>query len=89
MGYMRGRGRRVFGYSNVDEDYLSRVNNTVSPDGMIIENYGLADNLMCLGIIRDAGGEIITYPAPHSERFTDLTAFEKCLRHVAEIYSVR
>ncbi|MGF1612183.1 MAG: nucleoside 2-deoxyribosyltransferase, partial [Kiloniellales bacterium] len=67
MGYMRGLGRPVFGYSNVAGDYLARVEafyqgglsstsgHTLDPNGMTVEPFRLADNLMLEGAVRDFG----------------------------------
>lgn len=49
------------------------------PDGMAIEPFALHDNLMLAGGIAASGGCIIAEAAPHTERYTSLTAFERCV----------
>ncbi|WP_160123216.1 nucleoside 2-deoxyribosyltransferase [Rhodovarius lipocyclicus] len=64
MGFMRALGRPVLGWTEDERDYAPRV----TPDGLQIEDFGLADNLMlhggALAVFRGAG------------------AFEACLRHL-------
>jgi nucleoside 2-deoxyribosyltransferase len=53
LGYMYARGKPAFGYTNVVHDYRqrARVAGLLVP-GEVIEDFGLADNLMCEGVIR-------------------------------------
>jgi nucleoside 2-deoxyribosyltransferase len=66
MGFMRGLGRLVFGYSNDTRAFLGRVTNLcgatlrrrppgeyAGSDGMTIEPFMLHDNLMLAGAITD------------------------------------
>src|SRR5215468_749966 len=58
LGYMAGRGKLCLGYSNDPSLYLERVRRSgavlarderlVDADGLTIENFGLADNLMMI-----------------------------------------
>ena len=66
MGYMRGQGKLVFGYTNSSKLYFERVMEFYSrelklredsekfedPNHMEVENYGLIDNLMLEGAVR-------------------------------------
>ncbi|MGH9887005.1 MAG: nucleoside 2-deoxyribosyltransferase, partial [bacterium] len=47
IGFLHARGKRVFGYTNDPRDYARRV----SADGLLIEAFGLCDNLMIEGAI--------------------------------------
>lgn len=76
MGYMYARGGRVFGYTNVTGDYSTRVHH----DGMMVEAFGLADNLMCEVSALDSGGRVFRHAAASSKIWSDLTAFESCVR---------
>ncbi len=93
MGYMRGRGRPVFAYSNVEKGFFERTKAALGtdlisrpsdgaaadPDGLSIENYDLVDNLMLEGVVREFAERVITHSVPRAERYSDLTAFEACL----------
>jgi nucleoside 2-deoxyribosyltransferase len=96
MGFMRALGRPVFAYSNDARSFLDRV--TVfcggrvrlrptgeheDPDGMAIEPFALHDNLMLAGGIVASGGCIIAEATAHAERYTSLTAFERCVARAA------
>ena len=52
-------------------------------DGMAIEPFGLHDNLMLVGGVIASGGCIVSQTMPHAERYTSLTAFERCVAHAA------
>jgi len=103
MGYMRGRGKPVFGYSNTSATYLERVREccpvdvTPREDGryedpyhMRIENFGLLDNLMLEGAVRATAEDVSIYTASPSRDvvFKDLEAFERCVARAAEILGV-
>jgi nucleoside 2-deoxyribosyltransferase len=94
MGFMRSLTRPIFAYSNDDRSFLDRVTahcgGRVRPtgkyedlDGMAIEPFGLHDNLMLIGGVIASGGCIVTEAAPHAERYTSLTAFERCVIQAA------
>jgi nucleoside 2-deoxyribosyltransferase len=95
LGMMAGLGKPVFGYTNVAEDYLERCKRDrelgVSFDsteelwrdrnGMSIENFGNADNLMIDSSLIDHGGcKIVRHAAAPDAVFKDLAGFEECLR---------
>ncbi len=97
LGLLVGLGKRVYGYSNVTDDYLARCQTPagVNPDptrqiwrdsnGMAIENFGNADNLMIdNALIVHGGPQIVRHAAPPDRLFQDLTGFESCLRLAAE-----
>jgi len=92
LGFMRALGRPVLGYSNVAADFLARTRHflgeSVRPrpdggladaDGMGLEDFGLADNLMIEGSIVAAGGAIEREDVPPERRWHDLSAFERCV----------
>lgn len=97
MGVMRGLGKPVYGYSNVAAPYRDRVATHFSdplvrdgdelrdPLGMMVEDFGLADNLMMVGALHDSGLPIVLGDAPEDARFTDLSAFAECLRQVRRL----
>jgi nucleoside 2-deoxyribosyltransferase len=55
LGYAAGRGLPVFAYTAALAHYGARV----TPDGLMIEDFDLADNLMLEGAVRRHGGEIV------------------------------
>jgi nucleoside 2-deoxyribosyltransferase len=96
LGFMRALGRKVLGYSNVAADLAPRTLGFIGPgahrdsegrwrdaQGMAVEDFGLADNLMIDGGIQEAGGLLVRRDVPAAERWTDLTAFEACVRALA------
>ena len=86
IGFMYARGRPVFGYTNVAEDYAARVapdGAQVDADGMSIELFGLTDNLMCVAPALESGALIVQDDVPPDERFRDLRGFERCVREAA------
>ena len=85
LGYMRGLGRPVFGYTHAPEDYRARVaparqegGQWRDAEGLEIEDFGLAENLMLEGAIAASGGVMLRAAAPLG--WTDLSLFEQCLR---------
>ncbi len=65
MGFMRALGRPVLAWTEEERDYRARV----SPDGLAVEDFGLADNLMLAGGVALSGGAVLRGPE----------AFERCL----------
>lgn len=86
IGFMYARGRPVFGYTNVVQDYAERVapdGAVGAPDGMSIEPFGLTDNLMCVAPALESGAVIVQNDVPKGDRFGDLRGFEACVRQAA------
>jgi nucleoside 2-deoxyribosyltransferase len=96
LGFMRALGKRVLGYSNVAAGLLPRTLGFIGPaahrdaggrwrdsEAMAVEDFGLADNLMIDGGIHEAGGLLVRRDVPPAARWTDLTAFEACVRALA------
>jgi nucleoside 2-deoxyribosyltransferase len=79
MGYMLARGRPVFGYTNVVDDLEHRV----TEDGMVIEQFGFVDNLMCEGVVWRSGGTVVRTHVSEAERLTDLRGFAACVEQAA------
>jgi nucleoside 2-deoxyribosyltransferase len=97
LGYMCGQGKIAYGYTNVPDDYRSRTidyyggNVTVDergrqrgPGGMAVEDVDMLDNLMLHGGIERRGGRFIAHKAAPDAFYTDTTAFELCLKLLAE-----
>ena len=96
MGFMRGLGRPVFGYTHAAICYRDRVvlacadtlrrrisGEHEDADGMAVEDFDLHDTLMIAGGLAASGGSPVSAAVPYPERFTALTAFEQCVAHAA------
>jgi nucleoside 2-deoxyribosyltransferase len=96
LGYMCALNKMVAAYSNVADDHYQRLlryyGNDITtdadgyqrgPDGLSLEDFDMADNLMLDGGVERRGGVVATHSAVQSELYTDLTAFEACLKHLA------
>ena len=66
LGYMRGLGRPVFGYTHSPSDYRARVAGARhaqgqwrDAEGLEVEDFGLAENLMLEGAIAASGGVML------------------------------
>lgn len=90
VGYMRALGRPVYGWSNDPADFLARsiaFTGATSDaggahrdgEGMLLESFGMHDNLMIDGAIIASGGAIFTADPGHAARWTDLSAFTRCV----------
>lgn len=84
LGYMRGLGRPVFGYTHAPADYLHRAGPVQrvqgqwrDAEGLEIEDFGLAENLMLEGAIVASGGVLMRAETPLA--WTDFSLFERCL----------
>jgi nucleoside 2-deoxyribosyltransferase len=99
LGYMCAQGKLAYGYTNVAADHVARTmahyggdagcttdasGRLRGPDGLAIEDVDMADNLMMQGGIERRGGVVVTHDAPADAIYTDTTAFETCLRLLAE-----
>jgi len=92
LGVLIALGKTVFGYTNDAADLLTRVRQIapVTRDeatgvwrdghGLMIEDFGNADNLMIDAALAAQGFPIIRIDAPPAERYRDLTGFEACLK---------
>ena len=70
LGLMAGLGRALFGYTHDARDYAERV----AADGMEVEAFGMADNLMIEGAL---DGSLVRVAAADPWRCMD--GFERCL----------
>ena len=94
IGYMAGLGKLCLAYSNDPSSYVSRVTAIsaqplaarplIDNEGMLIENFGLGDNLMIIHALEVHGRSLVTPRHPPKELWGDLTAFEACVRIAAD-----
>jgi nucleoside 2-deoxyribosyltransferase len=92
LGFMRGLGRPVFGYSNTAARFGSRTVAALGPaarrrpsggwedaEGMAVEDFDLHDNLMLEGGIRASGGVFVAEAVPAGRRWSELGGFARCV----------
>ncbi|OBZ92453.1 nucleoside 2-deoxyribosyltransferase [Pararhizobium polonicum] len=97
LGFMCALGKAVYAYTNVPDDHFKRCaeyykgdltqsadGRVRGPDGLSLEDFDMADNLMLDGGIKSRGGAFVIGNAPADRIYTDLTAFAECLRLFAE-----
>lgn len=94
LGFARGLGKPVYAYSNTCQNYLERHQawcplgqhnqKWLDNDGLEVENFDLADNLMLQGATGLAG--FICQPTSAQSLWTDLTAFKKILAFIQTSY---
>lgn len=93
MGFARGLGLPVFAYTNTSARFAERVSAAIpggarrradgvllDDRGMSIEPFELRDNLMLEGAVAASGVQIAAHAADEDRLFTDLAAFEECVR---------
>jgi nucleoside 2-deoxyribosyltransferase len=93
LGYMAGRGKPCFGYSNDPTLYVDRVRamtSVTSPDGypvdadgLTVEDFGHTDNLMMIHALDLHGAPLVVPQQKPADLWHDLTGFEACLRLAA------
>ena len=94
VAFMRAIGRPVFGYATTASGFTQRTSDFASgqggtvtgPDGslrdaqgMLIEQFGLFDNLMIEAVILASGGRLVVAEIAVEHRWTDLAVFERCV----------
>ena len=97
MGWMGAQGKPVLGYTNDAGDFTHRTgehfggrhklvprpNGTLEdPHEMMIEGFGLVENLMLDGGVISAGFEIVINPVTAAKRYDDLAGFRGCLEQL-------
>lgn len=86
IGFGRALGLMVFGYSNAADDYAARVRQAAGPgadrdaDGLEIEDFGLAENLMVVCGIEQSGGAVTQV---HGDLWAGMAAFKQCAARAA------
>lgn len=98
LGYMCAQGKLAYAYTNVVADMKTRTVDHYGGDvftdangrlrgrrdGLSVEDVDMADNLMMHGGVERRGGHVVVHGAPADQLYTDTTAFEACLRLLAE-----
>lgn len=94
LGYMAGRGKLALGYSNDPANYVARVKQfetvenrdglLIGADGLAVEDFGLADNLMLIHCLDLHGAPLVTPREMPADPWHDLDSFTACVRIAAE-----
>jgi nucleoside 2-deoxyribosyltransferase len=94
LGTMAGRGKLCLGYSNDPSLYAERVarftelktsdGRLTDAQGLTVENFGLADNLMMIHALDLHGRPLVAPRQAAEDIWHDLTSFETCVRLAAE-----
>ena len=95
LGYMAGRGKLCFAYSNDPAVYLDRVarshavtraaaGHLIDQDGLTVEDFGLTDNLMMIHCLDLHGARLVTPRERPQDIWHDLAAFEACVALAAD-----
>jgi nucleoside 2-deoxyribosyltransferase len=94
LGYMAGRGKLCLGYCNDPAVYADRVRRItgvleqdgrlVDAEGLIVEDFGLPDNLMMIHALDLHGHPLVVPREKPADVWHDLTAFETCVKLAAE-----
>lgn len=95
LGYMAGRGKLCFAYSNDPAAYAERVarfgditkserGHLIGADGLIVEDFGLPDNLMMIHTLDLHGARLVTPRRMPADIWHDLTSFEACVALAAD-----
>jgi len=96
VGFMRGLGRPVLGYTNTPLDLRRRSETARAGPALpfdcdsatvAIEDFDLAENLMIEMAVMEAGGSVVRSTIPPGAEMTDLTGFEACLAQAQSIMS--
>jgi nucleoside 2-deoxyribosyltransferase len=93
LGYMAGRGKLCLGYTNDPSTYADRMRKftevttsdgrLIDAEGLTVEDFGLADNLMMIHALDLHGCALVTPPQKSTDIWHDLAAFEACVRMAA------
>jgi nucleoside 2-deoxyribosyltransferase len=88
LGFMRGLGRAVHGYTHDPRPHRERVPGARfdgavwrDEEGLEVEEFGLAENLMIEGAIAACGGVMLRAEVPLG--WTDLSLFEAAIARIA------
>ncbi|QPF86507.1 nucleoside 2-deoxyribosyltransferase [Bradyrhizobium genosp. L] len=95
LGYMAGRRKRCFAYSNDPASYANRVarlqqvveatdGRLIDAEGLTVEEFGLPDNLMMIHALELYGAPLVTPREAPADIWHDLACFETCVQLAAK-----
>jgi len=84
VGYMIGQGKPAFGFTLDSRRYRERAGGTDRDElGHAIEDFGMSDNLMIEGGIRESGGRLFVAEEPGEHGFFSAELFRCCIQAIA------
>ena len=96
IGFMRALGRPVFAWSNRARGFTDRTREFLGDaasrdssgawrdsEGLLIEAFGMQDNLMLDNAVLASGGAMFAAELPQAARWSDLSIFEQCIAAAA------
>jgi nucleoside 2-deoxyribosyltransferase len=93
LGYMAGCGKLCLGYSNDPSLYAERAarfselntsdGRLTDAQGLTVENFGLADNLMMIHALDLHGCPLVVPKTAPADIWHDLASFEECVKLAA------
>lgn len=96
LGYMSAQGKPAFAYSNEAKNHHDRVLEYYGgkvqrdakglprgPDGLLVEDFDMIDNLMLQGGIERRGGAVVAGHAAADAMFSNLAAFTEIVKIAA------
>ncbi|MGI9478016.1 MAG: nucleoside 2-deoxyribosyltransferase [Hyphomicrobiaceae bacterium] len=95
VGFMRALGKPVFGYTNVTADYAERARvvrakglaaGDFDAEGLEIEDFGLAENLMIAIAVSETGPDVVRHPGDIANVRDDLEGFRQSVAAAAEYF---
>ncbi len=95
VGFMRALGKPVFGYTNVAADYAERARairdiglpaGDFDAEGLEIEDFGLADNLMIAIAVSETGPDVVRHASDVAQVRVDLEGFRRSVAAAAEYF---
>ena len=97
LGYFAAQGKPIHAYSSDVRAFAERTRQQLGlaagagsdADGLAIEDFDLADNLMLAGAVAAAGGMWVARAAAPGRQIAAFEAFEECLARIARSASAR
>ena len=84
VGYIIGQCKPAFGFTLDSRHYRERAGATGLDElGHTIEDFGMRDNLMIEGGIRESGGQLFVAEQPGEHRFFSVELFFRCVQALA------
>lgn len=103
IGYMRGKQKPIFAYSNINQDFLTRQKSMFShyvdsqnvyrdmDTDMAFVNFNCVDNPMLDGAVADTHNGVVFTPQTNADNthktHTRLDVFEQVLQHMHTLYN--
>ncbi len=85
MGYLTALKKPIYAYTLNPEHYAGRIShkNGWDSNGLQVESFEMADNLMLVGAIEKSGGQLISHLGDDSNTQDHLDAFSKVLECIS------